>query len=458
MSGSFLKRISQWNALAIAAGVLLAFSMVLGGASRAHLLPLAAIELAALPVMGLALVRLVRTGVWKDHRFLLILAALTIALPLVQLIPLPFNIWASLPGRDQAVLALEIAGIAPSWLPLSLTPDRTWQAFLALLPPVAMLLAALTLDRVTVTRLVWGVLAFVILSIVLGTLQITLDSRTFYPWATTNFGSLVGFFANRNHMATLCLIALPFAAAMAGSGLNSRDPDAGLRVWVGALIIGLVLVALGAIRSRFGVLAAGPGLIGVLLVAWVSSGRGRPTPLVMGLAAGAAVAIGIVAVFALGPILDRFDTDVANEARFENWPIVARAAQDFLPLGSGLGSFDPVYRSYEPVETLRAAYFNQAHNDYLELWLTTGWLGIALIIATYVWWGRRSWSAWRAGTHLERDLQRAASVALLLIGIHSAADYPMRTETIAVIFALCCAILDGAARPSRQPEPRRRHA
>jgi len=423
--------------------------MVLGGASRENLLPVAVIELLALPVVGLALVRLVRDQIWKDHLFLLGLAACAMALPLIQLAPLPFGLWSSLPGREQAVLALDLAGVSPSWLPLSLTPDRTWQAFLALLPPVAMLLAALTLDRVTVSRLVWGVLAFVALSIVLGTLQITLDSRTFYPWDTTNFGSLVGFFANRNHMATLCLIALPFAAALAGSGLNSREPDAGLRVWVGVLIIGLVIVAIGAIRSRFGVLLVGPTMVGSLLVAWVSSGRGRPTPLVLGLAAGAAVGIGIIAVFALGPILDRFDTDPANDVRFDNWPVVARAAQDFLPLGSGLGSFDPVYRSYEPVETLRAAYFNQAHNDYLQMWLTTGWLGVALIIAAYIWWGRRSWSAWRAGTHLERDLQRAASVALILIGIHSTADYPMRTETIAVIFALCCAILDRAAQPLR---------
>ncbi|MBL0946712.1 O-antigen ligase family protein [Brevundimonas sp.] len=430
--------------------------MLMGGASREHLLQLAAIELLALPVLGLALVRLVRTGVWKEHRFLLILAGLATALPLFQLIPLPFDLWSSLPGRDQAALALEIAGITPGWLPLSLAPDETWQAFLALLPPVAMLLAALTLDRATVMRLVWGVLAFVVLSIVLGALQITLDSQTFYLWETTNFGSLVGFFANRNHMATLCLLAVPFAAALAGSGLNSRDPHAGLRAWVGMLIIVLVLVALAAIRSRFGILAAGPALIGGLLAAWVASGRGRPTPPVIALAGAAAVALGIIVLFALGPILDRFDTDPATDLRFENWPIVAQAAQDFLPLGSGIGSFDAVYRSYEPVDTLRAAYFNHAHNDYLQMWLTTGWMGIALIVATWVWWARRSWSAWRAGTGLERDLQRAASVALLVIAAHSAADYPMRTETIAVIFALCCAVLDGAARPLRRSEQRRR--
>lgn len=450
MSGSFLKRISQWDALAVAAALLLAFSMLLGGASRAHVVQLAVIELAALPVLGLALVRLIRTGVWRDHRFLLILAGSAMALPLFHLVPIPLELWASLPGRDQAALALQLAEVSPQWLPLSLSPDRTWQSFLALLPPVAMLLAALTLDRVVVIRLIWGVMAFVILSILLGTLQITLDSRTFYLWETTNFGSLVGFFANRNHMATLCLLAVPFAAALAGSGLNSRDPHAGLRVWVGMLIIMLVLVALAAIRSRFGILAAGPALIGGLLVAWVASGRGRPSPAVTAVAGAAAVALGIIVLFALGPILDRFDTDPATDLRFENWPIVAQAAQDFLPLGSGIGSFDAVYRSYEPVDTLRAAYFNQAHNDYLQLWLTTGWLGIALIAATFVWWGRRSWQAWRSGASLERDLQRAASVALLVIAAHSAADYPMRTETIAVIFTLCCAVLDGAARSSRR--------
>jgi O-antigen ligase len=458
VSGSFLKRTSQWNALAIAAGVLLAFSLFLGGASRAHLVPLAAIELAALPVLGLGLYRLATTGIWRDHRFVLSLAGLAALLPLVQLIPLPFSIWASLPGRESAVTALELAGIAPAWLPLSLTPDRTWQAFLAILPPLAMLIAALGLERPVLARFIWIVLGFVIVAILLGALQVTLNSRAVYPWETTNFGSLVGFFANRNHMATLCLVAIPFAAALAGRGLNSRDRSANLRLWAGGLVIGLIIVALGAIQSRFGVLAAIPALAGGLMIGWISSGRSRPGPAILLLFLGGAVGLAVVGLFALDPILDRFDRESQLDSRYDGWLIVAQAAQDFLPFGSGMGSFDPVYRSYEPVETLRAAYFNQAHNDYLEIWLEAGWPGVALVIATFVWWGRRSWSAWRAGSHPDRDLQRAASVALLLIAAHSAADYPLRTETIAVVFALCCAILEGAARELRPGRTRRRSA
>ncbi len=305
-------------------------------------------------------------------------------------------------------------------------------------------------------RLIWAVLAFVIVSILLGALQITLNSRAVYPWETTNFGALVGFFANRNHMATLCLVAIPFAAALAGRGLNSRDPKAALRVWSGGLVIALILVSLGAIQSRFGVLAAIPALMGGLLIGWISSGRTRPGPRLLMLFLGGAVGVAVVGFFALDPVLDRFAGDSEFAGRFDRWPVVAQAADDFLPLGSGIGSFDAVYRSYEPVETLQAAFFNQAHNDYLQLWLTTGWLGIGLVIATFVWWGRRAWDAWRAGPSLQRDLQRAASVALLLIAAHSAADYPLRTETMAVIFALCCAILDGAARAGADRPSRRR--
>ncbi|WP_226635073.1 O-antigen ligase family protein [Brevundimonas poindexterae] len=442
--------------MVIATGVLLAFSLFFGGASREHVVPLAAIELASLPALGLGLYRMGKTGVWRRHRLLLSIAGLAAVLPLFQLIPLPFDIWASLPGRDEAIVALDLTGVSPSWLPLSLTPDLTWQAFLAILPPVALLVASLSVPPSMQARLIWAVLAFVIVSILLGALQITLNSRAVYPWETTNFGALVGFFANRNHMATLCLVAIPFAAALAGRGLNSRDPKAALRVWSGGLVIALILVSLGAIQSRFGVLAAIPALMGGLLIGWISSGRTRPGPRLLMLFLGGAVGVAVVGFFALDPVLDRFAGDSEFAGRFDRWPVVAQAADDFLPLGSGIGSFDAVYRSYEPVETLQAAFFNQAHNDYLQLWLTTGWLGIGLVIATFVWWGRRAWDAWRAGPSLQRDLQRAASVALLLIAAHSAADYPLRTETMAVIFALCCAILDGAARAGADRPSRRR--
>ena len=40
------------------------------------------------------------------------------------------------------------------------------------------------------------------------------------------------------------------------------------------------------------------------------------------------------------------------------------------------------------------------------------------------------------------DLARAGGIAVLVIMLHSGADYPLRTLTISVLLALCCALLE----------------
>jgi hypothetical protein len=66
---------------------------------------------------------------------------------------------------------------------------------------------------------------------------------------------------------------------------------------------------------------------------------------------------------------------------------------------------------------------------------------------------------------LDRALRQGASIAILMIGLHSLVDYPMRTAAISVLFAWCAAMLidpkplpegqeNGARR--RPPHSRRR--
>lgn len=438
----------QWDIAAIAAIVLLAFSIVLGGASREHALRLALVELAALPLLVIGAGRLIRTGLWRDHAFALSLMGAVAAIPLIQLAPLPPVLWTALPGRDEMVLALELAGLQPGWAPLSVTPDLTWRSFLALLPPAAVFLTVLGANHSLTVRLIGVYLLAAVIGVILGAAQLASGGEALYPWETTSAGSVTGFFANRNHLATLLLACLPFAAVFGAATLRHRADDRRLALWFGALFMGLVVIGLAAIRSRAGVILFGPAAIASLLAAWVAAGRGRPGPALIGLAGGVAAAVGAVALFALPPILARFDVQSAPEGRFEGWPIVAAAAETHLPLGSGVGSFDAVFRSAEPLEQLDPTFFNHAHNEYLETWLEGGWPGAILILAFLVWYGRRLWSAWRAGPSRERDLQRAASIALLVMLAHSAVDYPLRTATLACLFALCAAILEKAGRPT----------
>lgn len=445
----------DYNHLAIAAFGLLAFALVFGGASRQHELRLALVELAALPVAVVALVMLARSGGEIHHRLGFMVAGALAALPLLQLVPLPPAMWSSLPGRDQVVLALDVLDVPQGWLPISLTPDRTWRSFLALLPPLAMFLAVLVSSPGMRLKLVQALVAGTGLSIFLGAAQLASGSEALYLWATTSTGNVTGFFANRNHLATLTLIGIPFATVLGAGALRRGKTSGRLMLWLAILYIALAAVALGVIRSRAGIILFGP-VVGVsLIAAWVSAGRGRPRPGLVAIAGGAALAIAIVAVFALVPILERFDTTGAREGRFENWPIVAAAAESHLPLGSGIGSFDAIFRSVEPLEQLDPTYFNQAHNDYLEAWLETGWTGAALIIAFFVWYARRAWLAWRAEVSTQRDLQRAATIAIGVVLLHSAVDYPLRTVALATIFALCCGLLELSTRADADLNPER---
>ena len=434
----------QWDSVAIAAIVLLAFSFAFGGASHSHALRLALVELASLPLLVLAGRRLILTGLWREHQFSLGLLAAVIAVPLIQLIPLPPAVWTSLPGRDQMVLALELGGLDPAWAALSVAPDRTWRSALALAPPAAFFLAMLSLSHPQRERMVQVCIAAAIVGILLGAAQLASGGDSFYLWNWTGAGSVTGFFANRNHLASFLLIALPFAVIVGAATLRRRDQRTSA-LWFGALFAGLVVVALAAIRSRAGITLFAPALVVSLLAAWLAAGRGRPGAGLLVMVGSIGAALTAVAVLALPPILARFDQETP-EARFDRWPLIAEAAQNYLPLGSGIGSFDAVYRSVEPLEELDSTFFNQAHNEYLETWLEAGWLGIGVILAFLVWYFRRCWTAWKAPPSREGDLQRAASIGIGVLLLHSAGDYPLRTVTLAVVFAMCCGLLELARR------------
>ncbi|MFN4091464.1 MAG: O-antigen ligase family protein [Brevundimonas sp.] len=376
------------------------------------------------------------------HRFALSLAGLVATLPLVQLIPLPPNLALNLPGREDLSQALALAGVVPGWTPMSLTPDLTWRSFLALVPPLAVFGAVLTLDERQRTSLLWPVLLAGVLAVGLCAVQITTRSPSAYLWSWTEPGFASGLFANRNHMATLCASTLPFAVILAIAGARDRARGR-LRLWIGLSYLGLVVVALPVIQSRAGV---GIGLLSLtasLFAAWTVMGRRLDSRL---LATGlvAAAALTATVLFGLDGVAARFEGLDLTNGRAQHWPFVIQAAQAYLPVGSGIGSFDAVYRSVEPLQQLDETYFNAAHNEYLQIWLEAGWLGIGLLVAFLVWFGRRSWTTWTAGP--DSGFRRAATIAIGVILLHSLVEYPLRTETLAVFFALCCGILEFAGK------------
>jgi len=130
------------------------------------------------------------------------------------------------------------------------------------------------------------------------------------------------------------------------------------------------------------------------------------------------------------------------------WPvarITSQAAIANMPFGSGFGTFVPVYDKFAPRTLLAETYVNRAHNDWLELWLTGGAPAIILLIGFLTWFGVATFRLWSSGEPegpvLDLALAQAASIVIVLLLLHSVVDYPLRTPTLSVLFAMACAFL-----------------
>jgi O-antigen ligase len=145
----------------------------------------------------------------------------------------------------------------------------------------------------------------------------------------------------------------------------------------------------------------------------------------------------------------------AVQSRSHILAVTARAIGDFMPFGSGLGSFRSVYALYEVPGQVNETYVIHAHNDYAEAALELGAAGVILILLFLAWWGVAVWRAWR--TSEAGPFARAAAIASGAILIHSLVDFPLRTAAIAACFGMCLALLaDARAAPPKEKGELRR--
>jgi len=382
-------------------------------------------------------------------RQLLVVVALIFLLVAIQLIPLPPAVWTALPGREEARAGYELLGEPLPWLPLTLTPDRALASALWLLPAVAVLLAMLRAGAYRPDLLAGGMLAMTMMAIALGAVQ-RAGNQAAHFYQITNFGMGTGFFANVNHMATLLMCGIPFVAALYLSnrsrGRSAQRDSALLVILAGAA--GLLVIGLAIAGSLAGYLLAVP-VLGASALMLLS--RKRRVSLWWLLPLAAISVAGVILVFTtpVGSDLTSAaalpDPSISRRTFFANTWI---AAGDFLPLGSGVGSFVSVYPLYENQAIVTHTYVNHAHSDLLELLLETGIPGMLLLAFFMLWWIRRAIAIWTAED--VDQFARAATIASAAIMAHSLVDYPLRTAAISAVFAACCALM-AESRPWVRP-------
>jgi len=388
----------------------------------------------------------------KPPALLNALLALFAVAVVLQLVPLPAEVWARLPGREALSEGLALVGEAGIALPISLSPYASVLALFAVIPGLALFVAARALQP-SARWLAFAIAAGTVLSIALAALQIAAGPGSwsyFYP--ITSPGA-VGPFANVNHFGTLLLAAIPFAVALLASLRGTRESARGSRWIVGIALLVLLAIGIGLNRSVAVLSLAAPVFIASLaLLPNIVRLRSIALPV-----AAVALAAGVV-LLASSPIASRAADGAPADSvvsRQQIWSITATAIGDTFPYGTGLGSFEEVYRQNEAPSEVSSRYVNHAHNDYLELILELGAAGALLIVLFLAWWAAAAWRIWTSP--LSTPFERAATIASATVLAHSVVDYPLRTAAIASVFAVAIALMAGLLRhgePARPDERR----
>ncbi|MFA9199710.1 MAG: O-antigen ligase family protein [Cypionkella sp.] len=420
-----------------------------GGASRPDVPGQVVTRIAAWSIAILAVVFLPRPD-WRSVRAPAVLLAAAAGLVALQLVPLPPSMWQALPGREVFAAGDALIGAGSPWRPLSMSPGWTRNALGSLIVPAVALWLMAGLGRGKDLALMRLLLVLVVGGCLIALLQFA-GRPVDHPMLNDIAGHVSGNFANRNHLALFAAIGCVLGPVWA----SRETVFGGWAVLVGAALVTLFVLVILATGSRGGIVLGALGVGAGLALAWAPlRQRMRALPRRVSLGAGLAIAGGFVAALVASVLSGRaagieraIELSAQDDARVRVLPAVLEALARYFPVGSGFGTFDPVFRISEGDDLLDRTYYNQAHNDLLQVGLDGGIAGLVLLGAALAWWAARSWRAARGGSLSAR----AGAAILLLIVVGSALDYPARTPMIMAVAMIAAAWLARVNGPSARP-------
>ena len=437
----------------------------LGGGSRDDVQSLVLLRPLAILFCAYALSGRV-SGQWNGRNFPLYIVCALAGLMLMQLMPLPPSLWTELPGRQMFANIAQVAGIDDPWRPMSLAPSRTLNSLFSLAVPAAAAMLFLNLDGQYRRKAIPVLIVLIVISAMWAMFQLAGPPRgPLYLYRITNVGAGVGLFANRNHQA----VALASAIVMIGWYAGSLAPGSKLlmlKLFASIATIFVLVPLILVTGSRAGLLLLMPGLAFAFIFIYFGqlpsdrksrgSGRKQKNRMLLLRRWGALSAIlAIVGISGLSVLLSRsaaydrlFGINDLTELRFQLLPTIFQMIKEYMPWGSGFGSFEYVYKIYEPRELLDPSYLNQAHNDWLQYPLEGGLPALAIAFVAIIWFARRSVEmvkSWRVSSHRNfRAIMCMAVIGFLLAA--SIGDYPLRVPSLMVVFIILVCVFNDSIR------------
>lgn len=422
-------------------------AIVFGGGGAANGLGNLVVQLGALAVLAIHR-KSVEDFLLNAPMMLRVLALASMAVPLLQLVPLPAQLWSALPRRELVSEALMVAGEpAGMWRPFSVHLARTLVAFIGTLAPFTMIVLVSGIGREVAGRLllVFGVMAFI--CALLGFVQISQANDFAMPYDGVE-GTIVlySLFANRNSAGVFFVLGCMALIVAPAPRQNA--------LWQSARVVVFGVVAIATILTQS---RSATALLGLTLIfalarfitqrrrgrgnARLSGGARRTLPFAIAMLIGALVLASALFAGRAQLTFDRYDH--MEDARPQIWEDALYTARQFWPLGSGMGTFDEVFQLDESLEYLDPPLAGRAHNDFIEVAIEAGAIGLALIALWLVWIVA---AAFRARSSAWRWYGWASAAGLVVIALQSLTDYPLRSQTLLCVAGMLAGILGNVLR------------
>lgn len=418
--------------------ILLILAALFGGGGSGYGLSNLVVQLIALAFLALNY-DAVHNFLATAPRLFIALVVAALALPLLQLVPLPPAMWSALPGRQLVAEAYSFAD-GPEWSPFTVNPSRTLVAFISLIAPFTILAIGWSLNEQDRTRVLGLIVGLGLLNLVPGSVEVLGgDGQSLLYPANKMPGVMFGLFANRNSTGLFldcCLLLLAALPAI-------KRPAFG--TFIRLLLATLLTLGVVLTQSRSSiallVLPAGVAIIRAISADKNTFPQKLPTTLRAIFAAGLAgvILLSIVPLLGetrLGTVADRFEQGDGQRSLI--WEDAGFAAQRYWPLGAGMGTFDEVFQVDESLEYISPRRAGRAHNDYLELAIEAGAFGMALAFGWALW---IIFAAWRALATPQQWPAIAGTGILIAIALQSLLDFPLRNQTMLCIAAFALLLI-----------------
>jgi len=431
-----IKKWSRHRSILYAAIFLLIFGIIFGGGPSIPGILISTIFFAALILFAFAfsLGGIKELRIVKPPIFGLILIIFVV--PIVQVVPLPPQAWASLPGQQLEIDIRLLLNGASNWFPISVDPVATLFTVFMVVPAVAIFISVLVMREGEIDFLLYAILLCLSVSLTIGLVQFSDGKQILDFYSSAHYDYFIGLFANRNHHALFIVLCFLITCGLIEKFCVKQK--AGFYIAIMALF-SLMMIVITASRS---------GLLLMTLAALIAIDRfiilKSTIRISVIIFTGALTGLMIYISSNTQNVFGRFFYRLVNFSDDRRSSFFEKSVEIFVnyfPFGSGLGTFVPVFKKYEELNDLSPAYANHVHNDYLELLLETGIFGFIIL-------GMMAWTAFRCLQTLalikhdrSQSLVYFSGIGIFMVLLHSIVDYPLRTQALAIVFAAMAGIV-----------------